>query len=916
MTERQLFLLSPYRPPTSYPVSLSSEDASAWLNAYAALWHPVVLKDALMPPMAASAYDHNDPVAGAVYALPGGPSLYLADDWRSRAAEAGAIVFDSTANRAETFAALLNALKTDDTSSPEIVRLFTGIGYGYIMLETLFNAAHHDRLLDLESFWKDIQAAVSGDPRNKLTDAARKLHSAREGLSPGGISFADLIILNDSTLGQPWPCKFSSARPVTLLATSGTLNKLAAGHPGQFAELKAAIPKDLPASVDLAVGAAQERDDALLPLESQLWNIRQALTEVELLFGIPPKLYGRAQSQYHPLLPSWLNQAGFTGMLALNLDGATLPSRYSSVIQWPGPDGKVINAFTRDPLPAHDPATFFNLAYHLHDAINRESNPFVALSHAKPASVSYDDFLALSELASTFGDWHGLERLTSDSHAADYVAVPSGDEFFLDTLDDRVTNRKRHDPVSGFAGHERNRRRLDNAFTFAALHRSLVPSGGEEAALQAKLESVETDFESTGEATGIAKLESAWAAKLSERILARSEPGRPGYLILNPVGSLRRVGLELDAASPIPVGGPVKASDFTNNRATIVVEVPGLGFAWIPRGVSGTVLPKPRMRNADGVTVRNEYLEAEFDPATGAVKAIRDGKLRVTRLGQNLTWNPGSRMIASSVIVTQSNAVLGEITSTGILVDDSGKTVANFTQRARAWMGRPALELHIELRPAEPVNGFPWHNFFSSRFAWRDDRATLFRGLHGMASLTGFHRPQSGDYLEIRFGRERSFLFTGGLPFLQKSGGRMVDCLLAVAGETTTNFEFLIAFDRDYPMPVAQSWLTPPVVLPVEKGPPPTGDSSWLADFDLPSLLLTSLRPTTPSEGFSRAVAARFIETAGFAASSDLRFARKPDAARMIDLTGVQTTPLAITGDAIPMDCSASELFTIHADWN
>src|SRR5205807_7585851 len=109
-----------------------------------------------------------------------------------------------------------------------------------------------------------------------------------------------------------------------------------------------------PAGVDLAVGVACERDDSLLPIESQLWSFRRARQEVHALLGVRPRLFGRLRSEYHPQLPSWLSQCGFTGMLALNLDGATLPSRYSSMIQWPGPDGKALNAFTRDPLPAHE----------------------------------------------------------------------------------------------------------------------------------------------------------------------------------------------------------------------------------------------------------------------------------------------------------------------------------------------------------------------------------------------------------------------------------------------------------------------------------------------------------------------------------------------------------------------------------
>src|SRR5207247_6148357 len=133
------------------------------------------------------------------------------------------------------------------------------------------------------------------------------------------------------------------------------------------------------------------------------------------------------------------------------------------------------------------------------------------------------------------------------------------------------------------------------------------------------------------------------------------------------------------------------------------------------------------------------------------------------------------------------------------LLGEGDRVLAHFTQRVRAWVGRPALELRIELTPSEPPTGFPWQNFFGCRFAWRDDRATLYRGVQGMNSLTHAPRPESPDYLQIRFGRERSFIFTGGLPYLQKQGGRMVDVVLAPAGETATVFELLIALDRDYP---------------------------------------------------------------------------------------------------------------------
>jgi hypothetical protein len=160
MTARQLFLLSPYRPPTSYPVSLSAEESAAWLHGYLALWHPAALAGAVLPPAAASAYDHNVPIANAVYALAQGPSLYLPDGWAESVREAGAFTFDATASAEETYRNLLAALGTSCAADAAVVRSLRGLGYAYLMLDTLFEASNHERLLDLELFWQHVQAAV------------------------------------------------------------------------------------------------------------------------------------------------------------------------------------------------------------------------------------------------------------------------------------------------------------------------------------------------------------------------------------------------------------------------------------------------------------------------------------------------------------------------------------------------------------------------------------------------------------------------------------------------------------------------------------------------------------------------------------------------------------------------------------
>jgi hypothetical protein len=944
MTDRQLHLLSPYRLPTSYPLQLAADETAAWLNGYAALWHPAALAGAAQPPQPSNSYDHDAPGTGFVYSVPQGPHLYQPDDWADRARAATAAVFHPSADRRETFESLKAALRERGESGSlldapeEVVRPFVGLGLGYLLVDSLFEAMDHERLLDAAGFWADVTAAVEaagrgeGGFRDHLKAAAEKLQTAREQLFSGSVFWLDWVIPDPHRLDAPWPASLAAGLPVTLLASAETLERLAAEAPERYAELKAKVLPDLPASVDLCCGSYRDREDALLPFESQWWNLRKARTVVKDLFGVEPSVYARSKSAYHPQLPGWLQMMGYRHAVLISFDGALIPTLRATAVNWPAPDGKSVDAFTREPLAADDPQTFFNLVYHLHQAVSTDAAPTVALAHkGKPAFDSYRDLLALAQLAPVLGTWTGLGRYFTDAVTGDYIGTRTADEFFADYLDDRVTNAHRPDPVTGFPRHLRLRRRLDSAFTLAALHRSLTAPAPDETDALRKLADVEDAIETRGvnftpTADGaatddpseqLALLESGFAKRLADRIQARSADGQPGLLVFNPCSFTRRVALELDGfRGPIPVEGPVKAAEFAGTVVRLVVELPPLGFAWVPRQAPpGTPPPKPRLKLAENLTVRNEFFEAEIDAATGGLRGFRDLRARLNRFGQQLVFNPGSTMRARSVAVTNSGTALGEITTEGDVLNEHDEVYAAFRQRFRAWLGRPVLEVRIELDVRHAPTGYPWHSYYAARFGWRDDRGVLFRGVNGQNTQTGYTRPVSPDYLEVRLGSERSFLYTGGLPFLQRHGNRMADVILVPEGEQGRSFELLLALDREQPMQTAVGWASPSPAVVTEKGPPPVGATGWLAHVDMPSLILTSLRPTDPGEGMNRAVVGQFVECAGFGGAAEVRFARDPSQASLVDGMGEPTQPLTLNIDAIPLDYTAGETLRVKAEW-
>jgi hypothetical protein len=929
MSARELILLTPYRLPAQNPLMLASEDVAALLNGLSALWHPAALHGAAGPPRLGSPYEYEQPLAGHVYALPQSPPLLLPEDWDRRVREAGAIAFQATADRAKTLANLLEALRTLPEGDrpcdallavgPETTGPFFGIGFGHRMIETLFEAMEHENVLAGSDFWQDVQAAVAAltDPdaeawRRPLQSAADRLLSAREVLYPVTIYLLDICLLDQEHLGEPLPSAFERGSPLNVALPGAVLETLGREHPERLAALRDRVATDL---VEVCGGSYLEREDALLPVESQLWNLLKGLRTYQNLLDHEIQVFARKRFAAHPQLPLLLHQVGLRRALLLPFGEAVLPASRSVVTSWSSPDGKQVDVFTRMPYPAENPQTYFHWAHYLHKTIAQDHSATLAILHTSArAAPWYEDLLELHRFGNILGQWMTLSRYFEEVMAGEYAAAASADEFHGDYLSERTTAHVEQ-PVSGFARHARCRRRIDTVWTLAALTRGLM-GRDDPLRLDARLQELEDTFEQTGTDPGVelAKLEEEAAQVLAERLLARAPANNPGLLIFNPCSFTRRVALEREGGSSTrAITGPLKAYQNDEEKARLVVEVPALGFAWVPRaGASGRTAPPARLRLADANHVRNEFFEAEIDPATGGLRAFRDHRTRVNRIGQQLVFNPGSSLHAKELQVTSAGPALGEIVSVGEIRDEHEQVLARFRQRFRAWLGRPVLELRIEISPHHLAQGYPWHAYYGARFAWRDERATLLRGVNGTGYVTNHTRPESPDYLELRSGRQSTVLFPGGLPFHQRHGGRMLDIILVPEGETEQVFEIGLGLDRDYPMQTALGMITPVPVVAVAKGPPHVGAAGWLFHLDAPNLLLSSFRPAPAG---ADAVVARLLECSAHLTQAELRCVRDPRRAALLDAQGALLLEASPSGDAALFDVAAGELVQLRVEF-
>ena len=188
----------------------------------------------------------------------------------------------------------------------------------------------------------------------------------------------------------------------------------------------------------------------------------------------------------------------------------------------------------------------------------------------------------------------------------------------------------------------------------------------------------------------------------------------------------------------------------------------------------------------------------------------------------------------------------------------------------------------------------------------------MLRSVHGLGYVTSQMRPETPDYLEMRAGRSNTIILTGGLPFHQRQGGRMVDVILVPEGEECQSFELAVGLDREYPALTACGMATPVTVVPTTKGPPHIGATGWLFHLDAPNVLLTSLRPALDG---SDAIFARLSECGVHGTHAEMRCVRNPARVQLTNLRGESQYSPGTNEDAISLDPAQGELIPLRIDF-
>jgi len=1007
----ELVILIPSHSLEDFPSDLPEEEAAGLLNGFQILWDPRLLVASGTFPNWQRADEIPDVAPGRLIVVPQTCEYLLPAGWIARAKSSEMILIHGESQRApmlEMALAGLDSLKTEsqDTEinldvADRLSGDFYALAFCYLQLQLLARHMRHFSNLDEAHFQHETllaaESAVAGDEAKAtkhLKNCFEVLTEARERFYPVDSYLIDLwltdekkideledalkvsssvseqislkgeqdAVLNDSDI--PSAPVNSDNVPVNLLITGELMDRIGCERKAVSELIRGLVDKG---SLELCGGPWQETDMTLLPLESVIWQFNRGRQAYQKHLGRSPEIYCQRRFGLMAQLPQILKQAGFTGAIHCALDDGKFPNARQAKIHWEGRDGTVIDALTKIPMSAETATTYLNFPERLAQTMDHDHVATLVFAHwPKVQAPWYEDLRRTSRYAPVFGRFVSLGeyfRITDTPGQRTQFKTSAYRSSHL------VQNVAAHQPapITRYRRHERLRLILEESWWMTI---SADLNGNPEKILdflqlESRLEAlVPRDSRTIPSEPGewpqmeqeIESSHQSAKQRLTESILDQ-DSGTEGYLIINALSFSRKIPLQLPGVSVFSKEYPILSSQIHQEDAYLVVEVPAMGYCWLPVRPAEESTPetiaqgkktrreKTQLLAEEGV-VRNEFFEAYVDDKTGGLRGIMDYKTASNRLGQQLCFCKTSasrpetfsevleqddllysKMVADSAEVVSSGPTFGEIVTRGSLCDQkTGKSLAKFRQRFRAWRGRPVLEVQFTVDPIEMPDSDPWEAYYAARFAWPDQESALVCNKHWGADVTTTSELESTHYIEIGIKQSRTTVLCDHFPFHRMDGDHRLDTLLVCQGESEVSGCLGIVLDARNPLHDALDLIHNPITAHVAQGRPRSDDRGWFVQLDASNVIISSVRPlaavsnvlgANDSESAcgldskSGGMRLRLVETEGRTVRAHLRFWKNPKSAKLVDLAGKTLSELVVQEDTVLVDLAGHEMITL-----
>jgi alpha-mannosidase len=942
------------------PASVSDDLAQAVWCAVTSLWHPALLSSAAELPRIESIENPSTPGAREIRVIAGGLWDQLPSGYLTQAEDARSLLLESGTDRASLVAQIRARMGADDADllvesegMASVADDFLAFGTVRWLLRDVTIAMGHSDSIDYESLSRELLAGAHqwsiddwSSAVNRLRAAFENLTQARERYYPVDAYLLDLCLIDPGM--KEGVLASALARPIAIsfIMPAQAIENQALHDPQRLAALRQAIDEGW---VDVAGGAYAEIEDALLPLESILWQFRKGSELYRRhLDDRNVETYARRRFGLHTRVPQIAKRFGFRYALHMGFDAGKFPIPAETKRLWESPDGSSLESLMRPPMAADRASQGWFLPWRMAAVMRNDHVGALPLLHwPEPVAAWYVDLRRAGSYAPVLGRWTTLNDFFHLTDRPYESLRPEPDVYQTPYLAQAVAKRA-GEPIGRLARHHKLRAQFDSARSIAALARAITLSSaggviepsltGAAPAFEEVESLIETDRH--GEATAaLAQLQTEWSKSLAKGILGNATCGetnaarhhRPGYMVFNPSSVPRRAAVILpDAAMDLRPEGPLRVAQFTEDGVCAVVELPSFGFAWVPKDSNLESAPaKLGGTHARGRKIQSESIEVEIDAVTGGIRSVAAIGEATARIGQQLVITgfsdakgkpTTSKMLAERFEIDYGGPALVQATSTGSLVDpERNSRLVSFKQRIRLWVGRPIVEIDITLSDLDPewlervARADPWFNYLGCRWAWPDPSSMTRRGVFCSPEITEAERPETPEFFDISTRSQRTAVLFKGLSHHRMHGSRMLDTLLIAGLESNRSFEFGVVLDLENPAHAAVDAITPAFVVPVENGPPPNGPTGWLAQVDSKNVVITHLEfieQTGNDRGWG--LAFHLLETSGHSTRCRLRLFRNPSWARQIDFQGETIVDLTTQDDVVLVDLTPYELARVE----
>jgi alpha-mannosidase len=874
MTLRRVSTILPCHSWEDFPTYLEGAAAAELLVAWTAAWHPAIVAATERAPDWHPADEPPDPgsLEGELVLVPPPSRVRMPGDWCERlraTAPKNPPPVETTASRPETIAAILGAAAIDATSiDAETAADFLALGFAYIQVELLTRAMRYSSVLDTARFETAVvaaaKAAVSSDRQtthDELVRAFDLLADARNHVYSVDFYVVEVTLLADSTLGESLTTKLAAASPTNLLITGGQIEQIAHSHPETLAELKRSLDAG---TASIVGGCYQSGLNGAQSPEALLANLVRGQEASRQHLNHNFEIFGQYEAAFTHLLPEVLKGLGFRGALHVAFDGNQLPRANQRKTLWGGSPASSIEALSATPLDAGRPETWLKFAERVGDSIAHDHVATVVLAGWPGVQgESFDDLGRVARFGTVLGKLITLNEYFGVTREPDEWTT-----FFPREYPNRLISETSNNPIS--------QKIADFRDDVATTHQKLAAG-----------------------LAGVAGIQLTSAVNSAADSLVSINPWN--------FECSQIVGVD-------PLETDTAVGEIAKHSSSLLPEILGCGYLAIGSATAASPVPL-----AEELTLRNELLELNVSQKSGGIQSLRTHRDRATRVSQRLVFHHEagdttieSQMVADRVTVSRNDELIGEITSTGRVLDGRKEVLARFTQRTRVVRGLAPAIVDVELDPVHMPDGDLWRSYFASRLAWADEALTVRRGEQWTARETEREQIESPEWVDIDDVAGRVTCYALGLPFHRRAAANWLDTLLVARGEERRRFQFAIGIDQPYPTRGAIAALGAGHPKFAELPGAQSAPRGWFLHLPAKNTLLTHVAPlAAPATG----VRLRILETEGRDTRTALAGFRPFRTARTTDFRGSAIEVLSVTDGAVQIDIGPHRWIQIEAEW-